>query len=344
MKPARPRAQGAGNIRPCGASHCITMRMTSLRLFFFLASAVVPAALAASVPDDASEVTPLGVGDAVPQAQVRTADGASIDVRSLTRGRPAVYVFYRGGWCPYCNEHLADLAGIEEDLEELGYRVFAISPDRPEKVAEAAAESAANYHLLSDSAMDAARAFGVAFRVDDADFERLRGFGIDLEASSGRSHRLLPVPAVFLADASGKILYSYHDADYRERLSGADLLRVAEAASGADRLAVLWTSGDPEVAHRVALMYTHAAMRQGWFSEVRLIIWGPSQRLLVADKDIQAYVAKLQDAGVEVKACVVCADSYGIAEQVAALGIEVKPMGVPLTRHLKAASWKVLTF
>jgi hypothetical protein len=54
-----------------------------------------------------------------------------------------------------------------------------------------------------------------------------------------------------------------------------------------DRLAVLWTSGDPDVAHKVCLMYTHVAKTAEWFDEVLLIVWGPSQKLLAADKDVR---------------------------------------------------------
>ncbi len=110
------------------------------------------------------------------------------------------------------------------------------------------------------------------------------------------------------------------------------------------RLAVLWTSGDPEVAHRVAFMYTQAAASQRWFDEVQLIVWGPSARLLAADKDVQALVANLKAAGADVKACVVCADSYGVTETLRSLGLEVKAMGRPLTELLQDDDWQVLTF
>lgn len=109
------------------------------------------------------------------------------------------------------------------------------------------------------------------------------------------------------------------------------------------RLAVLWTSGDAEVAHRVCLMYTHAAKTQNWFDEVQLIVWGPSSRLLAGDKDLQAKIKSMIGDGVDVKACVVCADSYGVSERLRQLGIDVKPMGKPLTGLLKEG-WKVLTF
>jgi hypothetical protein len=109
------------------------------------------------------------------------------------------------------------------------------------------------------------------------------------------------------------------------------------------RLAVLWTSGDPEVAHRVCLMYAHAAQKQKWFDRVVLIVWGPSARLLAADKDLQAKVTSMMKDGVKVQACVVCADSYGVSERLRELGLEVKPMGPPLTEMLKQG-WKVLTF
>jgi hypothetical protein len=118
---------------------------------------------------------------------------------------------------------------------------------------------------------------------------------------------------------------------------------AAQATPPAGRLAVVWTSGDPEVAHRMCLMYSHAAKTAGWFGEVQLIVWGPSARLLAADKDLQAKVAAMQKDGVVVRACVVCADSYGVTARLRELGLEVKPMGPPLTELLKA-DWKVLTF
>lgn len=118
----------------------------------------------------------------------------------------------------------------------------------------------------------------------------------------------------------------------------------ADPASESQNLAVLWTSGDPEVAHRVAFLYTLTAKKENWFEEVQLIIWGPSQRLLIADKEVQAYLKRIQDSGVVVEACVNCAEAYGVVDQLEALGIKVKPMGMPLTRFLKKANWEVITF
>ena len=108
-------------------------------------------------------------------------------------------------------------------------------------------------------------------------------------------------------------------------------------------MAVVWSSGDPDVAHRVCLMYTHAAVTQKWFDEVRLVVWGPSARLLAADKDLQAKIKAMMKDGVNVQACIVCADSYGVTETLRGLGIEVKPMGRPLTDMLQS-DYKVLTF
>jgi len=116
---------------------------------------------------------------------------------------------------------------------------------------------------------------------------------------------------------------------------------AAEAAP--NRLGVLWVSGDPEVAHRSCLMYTHAAQKQKWFDEVVLVVWGPSARLLAADKDVQAKVKSMMQDGVKVQACVACADSYGVAGRLKELGLEVKGMGTPLSDMLKQG-WKVLTY
>lgn len=110
-----------------------------------------------------------------------------------------------------------------------------------------------------------------------------------------------------------------------------------------DSLAVVWTSGDPDVAHRMTLMYTHAAKTQDWFDEVTLIVWGPSQRLLAADKDVQEKVDEMASDGVIVEACIVCAESYGLVERLEELGLEVKGMGAPLSDHIKGDT-HVITF
>ena len=115
------------------------------------------------------------------------------------------------------------------------------------------------------------------------------------------------------------------------------------AAQENSRLAVVWTSGDPEVAYRVCFMYAQNAKRQKWFDEVRLIVWGPSARLLAADKNLQAAVKAMAKDGVILEACVSCADMYGVSDQLRALGIDVKGMGQPLSDRLKQG-WKVLTF
>jgi hypothetical protein len=124
--------------------------------------------------------------------------------------------------------------------------------------------------------------------------------------------------------------------------------RLVDADAGHDpdgpsKLAVLWTSGDPDVAHKVCLMYTHAAKRARWFDEVVLIVWGPSSRLLAADKDLQAKVRAMMASGVVTQACVACADMYGVSDDLREMGVDVKPMGQPLSEMLKS-DWTVLTF
>ena len=109
------------------------------------------------------------------------------------------------------------------------------------------------------------------------------------------------------------------------------------------RLVVVWTSGDREVAEKVCFMYTHNSMKQKWFDEVTLIVWGPSARLLSEDKNLQEQVKLMISDGVQVQACLACANMYGVANQLKGLGIEVIMMGSVLTDYLKE-NRKVLTF
>lgn len=110
-----------------------------------------------------------------------------------------------------------------------------------------------------------------------------------------------------------------------------------------DKLVILWTSRDREVAERMVFMYTLNAKLREWWKDLTLIIWGPSAQLAAEDEDLQHYLKKILEAGVEVIACKACADSYGVSEDLARLRIDVKYMGEPLTEYVKDG-YKVLAF
>jgi hypothetical protein len=100
---------------------------------------------------------------------------------------------------------------------------------------------------------------------------------------------------------------------------------------------ILWTSGDREVALNMGFMYGLNAKLHDWWSEVTLLIWGPSGNLLLADDELQHELARMQEAGVRPMACKACADRYGIGSRLADLGVEVVYTGEFLTDWIKAA-------
>jgi peroxiredoxin len=185
----------------------------------------------ASVPTDAADVKPLLVSQNVPEVSVKKPTGQLVSLKEIVTQKPSVVVFYRGGWCPFCNRHLSGLNTIYPELKKLGYQLIAISSDRPEKLAESTKKLTLDYELLSDNDMDAAKAFGIAFKLPDDLVAMYKAkYKIDVEADSGRDHHMLPVPSVFLVSKTGKIDFAYVNPDYRTRLSSQVLLAAAKAA------------------------------------------------------------------------------------------------------------------
>jgi peroxiredoxin len=154
-----------------------------------------------------------------------------VTLHGIIAGKPTVLIFYRGSWCPYCNAHLSDLVTVEEELRSLGYQIVAISPDRPEELNRMTIADHLNYRLFSDSQAEAMKKFGVAYRVDDTAVKNLKQkYNVDLERASGQTHHILPVPAVFVLDRAGKIVFVHADPDYKVRMKGAEVVAAAKTA------------------------------------------------------------------------------------------------------------------
>lgn len=164
-------------------------------------------------------------GDSLPAVNLLDEDGRPVALRELVREQPAVIIFYRGGWCPYCNRHLMALAEAEPRILAAGHRIVAISPDQPAKLKATPDRGQLGYRLFSDRGAEAAKALGIAFRVPDELVAKYKDeYRIDLEAAAGDSHHLLPHPAVFVVGTDGVIRFVHVDPDYRKRLSADEIL------------------------------------------------------------------------------------------------------------------------
>ena len=104
-----------------------------------------------------------------------------------------------------------------------------LTADRPAKVRQTIDEADLPYTVLSDAKLEAASAFGIAYKLDDAMFDRLVDFGIDIEDASGETHRALPVPAVFVI-TDRLIRFQHVDPNYKMRLHPDVLMAAARAA------------------------------------------------------------------------------------------------------------------
>ncbi len=178
----------------------------------------------------ADEVTPLLIGKTIPKVDVLDETGTKQFLPTILEGKYSIVVFYRGGWCPYCNRQMQELAEAESQFLELGYQIIGISPDSPEMLSSIEKDGELNYSLYSDSGFAAIEAFGIDFNLSKATLLKYKGFGIDLAKSSGGLNKdRLPAPSVFIVTPDNKVAFSYTNPDYKERIPGKLLLAAAKA-------------------------------------------------------------------------------------------------------------------
>ncbi|MDP2359665.1 MAG: peroxiredoxin-like family protein [bacterium] len=184
-------------------------------------------------PEAQLGVLPEGIGlppgHLAPAAVLQDVMGKEVEIGRFWQEGPVLLVFYRGGWCPYCNFQIHEMSEALPEFQRRGVGLVAVSVDRFEEAARTQTLHEIPFPVLSDPDLILHQAFHVIHQADEAEVAMLAQFGIDLEASSGRGHNAIAVPSIFLIAKGGRILWAHADADYQTRPTIAQLLAVTEA-------------------------------------------------------------------------------------------------------------------
>jgi peroxiredoxin len=168
----------------------------------------------------------LAVGAAIPPFVVKDFRGESFSSRAITEADTLV-VFYRGGWCPFCNFQIRELSQSHDKFKALGVSLVAISVDQPDAAAVTRNAYEVPFPVLSDPHLKAHEAFNVVLQLDAAGVARLAKYGHDIEKWSGKDHHKMAVPAVFLV-RDGKVAWAHVARDYKTRPSTEQLLAAVK--------------------------------------------------------------------------------------------------------------------
>lgn len=175
------------------------------KLFLLLSSLFVVAQLnAQQIYQSPDKINPLQLNDSIPHFSLLNANNEQVDFNAILNEKSVVLIFYRAGWCPFCNVHLAEIQSVEDKILKLGYQIIAISTDKPEKLQETSLKNSLKYTLLSDPTCEVAAKFGVAFWAGE--------------------NWQLPVPALFVINKKGIVKFEHTDPNYKQRIAASTLL------------------------------------------------------------------------------------------------------------------------
>lgn len=155
--------------------------------------------------------------------------GRAINIADLAGAQPLVVTFYRGGWCPYCNLELRAYQKALPEIERLGARLIAVSPETPDNTLTTAEKNDLSFTVLSDAKSALADALGIRFELSDAVKAYFVKAGHDLPARNGADTWSLPMPATYVIAKGGVIALADVDPDYRRRLDPATAIAALEA-------------------------------------------------------------------------------------------------------------------
>jgi len=143
-----------------------------------------------------------------------------VSFKQLYQQGPVIIIFYRGYWCPVCNKYLKNLVDSVPILEEAGAKLIAISPNLPENVQKTQEKYESTLHFALDTSGALMQAFKVQFAVTSSYQKKIKTFlSTDIAEANGQEDAYLPVPATFIINRQGIVVWRHFDLDYHQRAS-----------------------------------------------------------------------------------------------------------------------------
>jgi peroxiredoxin len=179
---------------------------------------------------------PAGVaapGLTLPEIELLDVHGAATSLAAAQDGRPAVLVFYRGAWCPYCNVGLrAYQADLQPTLVARGIELIAVSPQKPDGSLTAKESNELSYTVLSDPGNRLARVLGIVTEHGEEAKAAQLSLGLDLAEVNADGTHELPMPTVAIIDGTGVLRWIDVHSDYSTRTEVPDILAALTTLKG----------------------------------------------------------------------------------------------------------------
>ena len=177
----------------------------------------------------------LKVGAKAPDGSLLDITGATVKLKALYAKGPTFVVFYRGGWCPFCNSQLHNLTEAKPEFDQRGVQLVAISVDQPGEGAKTQAKLGVPFPMLSDSKLTVHNAFKIVHKTSAEERAALSGYGIDLASYSGQQHGNFATAAMFYIDKKGVVRFAHVGEDYQTRPSVKQMLAIADQQAAAKK-------------------------------------------------------------------------------------------------------------
>lgn len=166
----------------------------------------------------------LFINSKAPEIKGTDQSGVEVNVKDLRKKGPVVVLFYQGNWSPYCYKELKRFQDSLHLITEKGAHIVAVTPEGTAGITKTIEKTGAVFPILTDADMKISKSYQVAYLVDERTLGRYKNANIDLLALNGQKQASLPVPAVYIINKEGSVMYRFFDADYKKRATVKEIL------------------------------------------------------------------------------------------------------------------------